>query len=87
MLQKIYERHFPKIPDSELPDSHRAALENVCLKPKVTHYGEFDITNIAAQALSEEKGCRFLVLENQMSMVFLTIVVKKDSPYRQLFDF
>lgn len=87
MLYQIFEKQFPKVPDKELPQSHKGALEHVCYKDRVAHFGEVDITGIAAQELEEEEGCRFLVLENNMGMVFLTIIVPKKSPFRRLFDF
>lgn len=87
MLQGIYQKCFPKTVDNDdLPKSHKSVLERICYGHKLAHFGEYDITNIGAQELAEQ-GCRFLVLEKPMGMVFLTIIVGKDSPFRKVFDF
>lgn len=86
MLQGIYKKCFPKTADSDLPAGHESVLEHVCHGHKIAHFGEYDITNIAAKKLAEQ-GCRFLVLEKPMGMVFLTIIVGKESPFREVFDF
>lgn len=62
-------------------------MENVCKNKKVAHFGEQDITGITAAKLSEEKGCMFLMLEKPMDMVFLSIAVPKESPYRAAFNY
>lgn len=86
ILKRIYDHHFPK-DESQLPRSHKGALEHICHRERVAHFGEVDITGIPAKELLDEQGCRFLVLENPMGMVFLTDIVPKRSPFRKVFDF
>ncbi|KAL0269927.1 UNVERIFIED_CONTAM: hypothetical protein PYX00_007508 [Menopon gallinae] len=86
VLQEIYHSQFSKLPEEELPKSHRSAIDRICRNRKIAHMGEFGVTQIVAQELTDNTECDIIYLDKPLKLLYLTMAVTKDSPYRAAFD-
>ncbi|KAL0269319.1 UNVERIFIED_CONTAM: hypothetical protein PYX00_007100 [Menopon gallinae] len=87
LLHKIYLELIQVIPEDQLPLSTEEALDKVCKERNLAHFG--DIVNAITyvkEINSKDSNCKIMYLSKEISPIYSSIGLTRDSPYKFLFN-
>ena len=70
---EVYNKLIAVIPKSQLPKTRKEALEHVCFKYKVAHFGPMFMTDPVMEELNKDVGCDIISLEHPLDSIFVSI--------------
>lgn len=83
----MYKKLFSKLPPDQLPKTSTEAFERVCKKKNIAVFGEYKVLEVSTRKFIRQDNCQILVMEIPIGTVSMSLVVPKDNPYRNLFNF
>lgn len=81
LLLDVYNKLIAVTPKKDMPKTRKEALEHVCFKYKVAHFGAMFMTDPIMAELNKELGCDIISLEHALDSTFVSIGIKRHSIY------
>ena len=78
---KVFDRLINVIPKDQLPKNTREALEHVCYRSKISHFGPAYVTDPLVKQMNYYFGCNILSLEKPLDSVIMSVAVRRRNPY------